>query len=165
MEEQNQNQQQDFNGSTPPTPPVQNEGGNNGSQGQYQHPYNQPQGQPQYQQQGYNQGQAQYQQQPYNQGQPQYQQPPQQNIYVNNTERKSNGMGTAGMVLAIIGLFTSMIPVVGWIFWVLGLIFSIIGIFKEPRGMAIAGLVISLIGFLILVVFVGALFSAVALSM
>lgn len=71
-------------------------------------------------------------------------------------------MGTAGMVLAIIALFTSWIPVLGWIVWVLGLIFSIVGVFREPRGMAIAGLVISFIGLITLIVIIGAIAGAAA---
>lgn len=167
MEEQNQ--QQGFNGATPP--PVPPEVNNNCGCGQDQcgQPHNQPQGYNnggQYQQQPYGQGQP---QQSYNQGQPQYQQQyqqqPQQNIYVNNAERKSNSMGAAGMIMAIVALFVSWIPILSWIVWMLGLIFSIIGVFKEPRGMAIAGLVISLIGVIIQIVFIGALFSLAALSM
>lgn len=73
---------------------------------------------------------------------------------INKLLKKSNGIGKAGFILAIIALFLGQMPVIGWIIWVLGLIFSIIGIFKVPRGLAIAGLVISLIGaFLLLVVF------------
>lgn len=81
---------------------------------------------------------------------------PKQTVIINQIEKKSNGLGTAGFVLALISLFLGWIPVFGWIMWVLGLIFSFIGIFKSPRGLSIAGLVISLIGFiLLLVVFAG----------
>lgn len=81
---------------------------------------------------------------------------PGQTIIVNQQVKKSNGVGTAGFVLALIALFFGWVPVLGWIIWVLGLILSFAGIFKSPRGMAIAGLVISLIGIiLLLVVFTG----------
>lgn len=63
-------------------------------------------------------------------------------------EKKGNGMGTAGFVLALIGFILSLIPVVNfisWLPWLLGLIFSIIGIFKPKKGLAIAGLIISLL--------------------
>jgi len=84
------------------------------------------------------------------------QQSPNQTVIVNQTEKKSNGLGTAGFVLALIAIFVGWIPVLGWIVWLLGLIFSFIGVFKVPRGLAIAGLVISLIGvILLLVVFAG----------
>lgn len=72
-------------------------------------------------------------------------------------EKKSNGLGTAGLVLAIIGLLTSWIPVVGWIIWGLGLLFSFIGLFKSPRGGAIAGFILSIIGLLVLTLLIGAL--------
>jgi len=64
---------------------------------------------------------------------------------------ESNGTGTAGFVLALIALFLGWIPILGWMLWVLGLILSFIGIFKRPRGLAIAGLVISLIGIILLI--------------
>lgn len=44
-------------------------------------------------------------------------------IIVNQPVPKSNGMGTAGFVLALLALFLGWVPVVGWILWVLGLIF------------------------------------------
>jgi len=88
------------------------------------------------------------------------QETPGQTIIINQQETKSNGAGVAGFVLALIGLFFGWVPVFGWILWLLGLIFSIIGIFKKPKGFAIAGLVISLIGIIFLLVIVGAFFSA-----
>ena len=89
-----------------------------------------------------------YPQQPfYAPQQPQY-------IYIQQPEPKSNGLGVAGFVLAMLGLLLCWVPVLDWILWVLGLIFSFIGVFKQPRGFAIAGLVISLIGLVILIAFV-----------
>lgn len=75
-----------------------------------------------------------------------------QTVIVQQIEKKSNGVGTAGFVLALIALFLGWVPVVGWIIWVLGLIFSFAGVFKSPRGMAIAGLIISLIDIVLLLV-------------
>ena len=66
-------------------------------------------------------------------------------------KKESNGIGTAGFVLAIIALFLGWIPVLGWILWVLGLVFSFVGVFKTPRGLSIAGLTISFIGLLFLI--------------
>lgn len=87
---------------------------------------------------------------------------PGQTFYISQPEtRKSNGIGVAGFVLALIGLFLCWIPVLGWILWVLGLIFSFIGVFKEPRGLAIAGLSISALGLILLIVVVGALATAI----
>lgn len=77
-----------------------------------------------------------------------------QTIIINQPTGQTNGMGITGFVLAIIALFLGWIPVLGWIIWLLGLIFSVVGVFKKPKGLAIAGIVISLIGvFFLLVVF------------
>ncbi len=78
-------------------------------------------------------------------------------IDVNQITPKRNSIGTAGFVLALIALFISWIPVLGWIAWVLGAIFSLIGLFKRPKGFAIAGTVISFIGLIILLFFLAAL--------
>jgi hypothetical protein len=85
-----------------------------------------------------------------------------QTIYVNQQEKNSNGMGVAGFVLALIALFLSWVPVLGWILWVLGLIFSLVGVFRKPKGLAIAGLVISFIGLIILIVVLAAIGTAMA---
>lgn len=68
-----------------------------------------------------------------------------QQVIVNNSEKSSNGLGTAGFVLGLIGLFTFPILILG----LLGFLFSLIGVFKEPRGLAIAGLVLSIISLLL----------------
>ena len=79
-----------------------------------------------------------------------------QTIIINQQENRSNGAGTTGFVLALIALFLGWIPVLGWILWILGAIFSFVGVMKTPKGMAIAGLVISFIGIILLtVVFAG----------
>ena len=57
----------------------------------------------------------------------------------------SNSIGIAGFIIALLGLVFCWFPLVNLILWFLGLIFSLIGLFKSPRGMAIAGLVLSLI--------------------
>ncbi len=85
-----------------------------------------------------------------------------QTIIINQTDRKSNGIGTAGLVLAIIALFLGWVPVLGWVLWLLGLIFSFVGVFKTPKGLAIAGLVISLIGIILLITVFGALLGGAA---
>ncbi len=85
------------------------------------------------------------------------QQPMQQTVIVQQEQRKSNGMGTAGFVLALIGFFFSWIPILGWVIWFLGVLFSAIGVFRTPRGMAIAGLCISFIGLIFLITVAGML--------
>lgn len=73
-----------------------------------------------------------------------------QTIIINQEKSASNGIGTAGFVMALIGLFLSWVPVLGWIIWFLGVVFSFVGVFRTPKGLSIAGLVISFIGLIIL---------------
>jgi len=61
-------------------------------------------------------------------------------------KKESNSIGIAGFVLALIALFIGWIPIFGWLFWLVALILSFIGVFKKPRELAIAGLIISIIG-------------------
>ena len=55
-----------------------------------------------------------------------------QTVIINQSEKKSNGIGTAGFVLALIALFLGWVPVLGWVLWFLGLILSFVGVFKQP---------------------------------
>ncbi len=64
--------------------------------------------------------------------------------------QQKNGIGTAGFVLALIGLILCWVPVLNWILWILGVVFSIIGVFKKPKGLSIAGLIISFIGIIVI---------------
>lgn len=84
---------------------------------------------------------------------------PQPTIIVNQIT-KTNGMAVAGFMLALLGLLLCWVPVLDWILWVLGVIFSFVGMFRTPKGFAIAGLIISFIGVIILLIF-GALIAAV----
>lgn len=68
-------------------------------------------------------------------------------------QSNSNGTGVAGFILAILGMFLGWVPILGWILWFLGLVLSFIGLFKKPNGLAIAGLVISLIGIVLIIFF------------
>lgn len=74
----------------------------------------------------------------------------------------SNGLGTAGFILALLALIFCWVPVLDWILWILGLVLSFCGVFNAPKGLAIAGLVISLIGLILIVVVFGAIATAVA---
>ena len=67
----------------------------------------------------------------------------------------SNGIGTAGFILALIALVLGVIPGVGWICWLLGLIFSCVGMARRPRGLATAGLVISIVGLILILALIG----------
>jgi len=68
-----------------------------------------------------------------------------QTILIREQRYKSNGLGTAGFVLALMSLLLAWVPVLGWILWFLGVVFSLIGLFKSPRGLAIVGMVLSLL--------------------
>lgn len=82
---------------------------------------------------------------------------PTQTVYIQQPAppRQSNGLGTAGFVLALLGLIFCWVPLVDGVLWLLGFIFSLIAIFRVPRGLAIAGLVLSSVTALILLTFLG----------
>ena len=85
-------------------------------------------------------------------------------------DTRSNGIGTAGFVLALLTLFLGWIPFVGWVMWLLGLIFSAMGISKAKKinkgmGLSVAGLIISLIGVIMVFLVAGTLATFVGLSM
>ncbi|MBW7954486.1 hypothetical protein H3C61_01605 [Candidatus Gracilibacteria bacterium] len=82
---------------------------------------------------------------------------PYQKVAIQNVVQESNGLATAGFVLALINLFISWIPAIGQILWLLAFIFSFIGVFKRPRGLAIAGLIICFINVIIFVVIFGSI--------
>lgn len=68
-------------------------------------------------------------------------------------KQRSNGLGLAGFalgVLSIIACLFSLIPVfipVAYGLSILGIILSVLGLFKRPRGLALAGLIVSAVGF------------------
>ena len=86
----------------------------------------------------------------------------QQTVIINQPVAKSNALGTAGFVLALLGLVFCWVPVLDWILWILGLVFSFCGIFKAPKGLAIAGLAISLISLILIIAVIGAIATAFA---
>lgn len=77
---------------------------------------------------------------------------------------EKNNIGLTGFILSIVAIVISLVPIIGWLCWLLGLILSIVGLFKKPKGFAIAGLIISLIGFIIMIVFLGVLGTAIAVA-
>lgn len=58
--------------------------------------------------------------------------------------QQSNSMGTAGFVLSLVNIILWWIPYVGWLIWVLAIVFSAIGMSRKPRGLATAGLIIAI---------------------
>jgi hypothetical protein len=83
-------------------------------------------------------------------------------IIINNqperqVESPSNKLGTSGFVLSLLGVVLCWIPVANYVLWLLGLIFSFVGVFRAPRGLAIAGLVLSSILLIVLIFVIGAI--------
>ena len=70
-------------------------------------------------------------------------------------QQQSNGLGKSGFICALLGLFFGWVPGIGWILWILGTVLSFLGLFKAPRGMAFAGLIISFIEIIILLFIIG----------
>jgi hypothetical protein len=92
--------------------------------------------------------------------------PPQQPMFVPPPQ---NGLGTAGFVLGLLGFLFSPIPIVGVIAWplvILGVTFSAVGVGKankgeaNNRGLAVAGVVLSILGLVICVLWVAILAAA-----
>ncbi len=72
----------------------------------------------------------------------------------------SNGAAIAGLTCAIAAILLSWVPPVGFVCWVGGLVFSIVGLKAanrgaSHRGVAIAGIVISLLGTVIVLLIIG----------
>lgn len=85
-------------------------------------------------------------------------------IFVPPPVRETNGIGVAGFVISILAIFSSCIPFVGGILWLLGLIFSAVGLTRNPKGLAIAGLIISLLGLILLVLWIAGIAGLYGLS-
>lgn len=87
------------------------------------------------------------------------QSPHQTHVHVH--QAPSNGIGTAGFVVSLVGLVSC------GILCPLGLVLSLFGLGKEPRGLAIAGTIIGALGslwVLVFVLFFGAIMAAVGLG-
>ena len=68
------------------------------------------------------------------------------------TTRKKNVMGIIGFIFSLLALCFGWVPVLGWILLALGFIFSLIGVFKAPRALAITGLAISVVTIIVIIV-------------
>lgn len=77
------------------------------------------------------------------------------NVYTTATQmrepKQRNGIGLTGFILSLVCLFTSWAPGLNLVMWILGLVFSAVGVFKKTKGFAIAGLIISMISILIII--------------
>lgn len=76
-------------------------------------------------------------------------------------QKEKNGLGLTGFILSLICLFVSWAPGVNVFLWILGVVFSAIGVFRKPKGFAIAGLVISLVSLLIIIIVIVVLGAAI----
>lgn len=82
-----------------------------------------------------------------------------QTIVVIHEEPKSssNPLATTGMILAIVALFIGWLPIIGQITWLLGVIFSIIGLFSKPRTKGWIGLAFSFASLILIIVLISLL--------
>ncbi|BDH63166.1 hypothetical protein MTP04_32960 [Lysinibacillus sp. PLM2] len=68
-------------------------------------------------------------------------------------EKETNAAASLSILLAVLGFILSLMPLVGWIlapfFWVLAILFGMVGLHKEVnRGAAILGIAIGLVTFM-----------------
>jgi hypothetical protein len=86
-----------------------------------------------------------------------------------STQPQNNGMGVAGFVCGLVGLVFSFIPLIGLISWplvIIGIVLSGIGINyvnqgrADNKGLAIAGLVVSIVGLVICILWAVAIGSS-----
>lgn len=63
--------------------------------------------------------------------------------------QKHNGKATASLVLGIVSMITWLLPLFGYPVSIVGIVMGAFGLQSEKRGMGIAGLVLSIIGFVI----------------
>ena len=73
-------------------------------------------------------------------------------------KKETNGVAIAGLITSIVALICSPIPLLCWVLWIVGLILSCVGLGKKThKKLAVAGLLLSIIDFIVLIVmlFVG----------
>lgn len=85
-------------------------------------------------------------------------------VIVNQTQTQGNGSAVAGFTLSLLATFLGWIPFVGFILWLLGAIFSCVGMSRKPRGLAIAGFVISFFWIILLATIFTSVLAAVGMA-
>ena len=95
-------------------------------------------------------------------------QPQPQTIYIQKLAQPnqgSNGLGIAGFVVSLCAAFLVWVPILNFVLALVGLILSANGMKKQPKGLATAGLVISIIFLVVtLICFIIVLFAASAIA-
>lgn len=78
-----------------------------------------------------------------------------QTIIIRKECNNTNWLGAVGFILSLLSLIFFLFVSVNlaWVLWTLGMFFSFMGIFRTPRGLAIAGLVISCIALIVGIIF------------
>lgn len=84
--------------------------------------------------------------------------------------KRTNGLATAGFVVALIGAVLSLIPIIGTVSWAIspiGLVLSVVGLIMyrsrhAGRGLAIAGVVLGVFGLIMCVVYTASVAKAVS---
>lgn len=71
------------------------------------------------------------------------------NAYQNPIQEEKKGLSIASMVLGIVGFVAWCLPILGFPVTIVGIVLGIIGMKKGGRGMAIAGIIMCSITFLI----------------
>jgi hypothetical protein len=71
---------------------------------------------------------------------------------VTPTQPDRQGLAIASLVLGILNLFTWCIPVCGFPFAIAGIVTGIFGLKSSKRGLAIAGIILSAIGFILSII-------------
>lgn len=72
-----------------------------------------------------------------------------------------NNAGTAGLIFACMALCFGWVPFLGGFLWLLGVLFSLVGLLRRPRAAAWAGLAISF-SWIIAFVVIGVMFNTFA---
>ena len=76
------------------------------------------------------------------------------NRQYNDNNLNNNPIGLVGFITSVVAIFLVLLPIVNLIIWLTGLILSIIGMSKKPKTLAVAGLIISGVTFLVLIVII-----------
>lgn len=58
-------------------------------------------------------------------------------------QNQSNPLGLVGFILSLCALVFCWVPYLNWLLLIGALVLSIIGVTKQPKGLAIAGIIIS----------------------